>query len=61
MTIDTLTPQLATKADLDAAVARVETRIAQLAGRVVLVQWMLAFNLAATLGVFGLVLHMMLH
>jgi hypothetical protein len=57
---DTLGPQLATKADLDTAVARLETKIAELSGRVALVQWMLAFNLAATLGVFGLVLRMML-
>jgi hypothetical protein len=45
---DTGAPQLATKADLDVAVARLETRIADLAGRVALVQWMLAFNLAGT-------------
>ena len=68
---DTLAPQLTTKADLDVAVARldakidikiagVETKIAELAGRVALVQWMLAFNLAATLGLFGLVLRTML-
>jgi hypothetical protein len=38
----------------------VETKIAELAGRVALVQWMLAFNLAATLGLFGLVLRTML-
>jgi hypothetical protein len=57
---DTLAPQLATKADLDMAVARLETKIAELAGRVALVHWTLAFNLAATLGVFGLVLRLMM-
>jgi hypothetical protein len=49
-----------TKADLDTAVARLKTKIGELAGRVALVRWMLAFNLAATLSVFGLALRMML-
>jgi hypothetical protein len=70
---DTLAPQLATKADLDAAVARLEAkissefgrieaklsseagrldnRITRLEGKLLLVQWMLGFNLAVTTAV----------
>jgi hypothetical protein len=58
---DTLAPQLATKADLDAAVARVDAKIdtavarleakmATLDGKLVLVHWMLGFNLIMTGG-----------
>jgi hypothetical protein len=53
---DTLAPQLATKADLDAAVAKLDAKIdtvaarleatmATLDGKLVLVHWMLGFNL----------------
>jgi hypothetical protein len=74
---DTVAPQLATKSDLDAAVAKLEakigsevarleakigsevarldgkidTAVARLEGKLVLVQWMLGFNLAATVAV----------
>jgi hypothetical protein len=105
---DTLAPQLVTKADLDAAVAKLEAKIgneaakleakignevakleakignevakleakignevarldgkidtvgARLEGRLLLVQWMLGFNLFATLGLFGLMLRTVL-
>ena len=49
---DTVAPQLVTKADLDAAVAQLDAKIdpavARLEGKLQLVQWMLAFNLATT-------------
>lgn len=70
---DTLASQLATKADLDAAVTRLEakiggleakigseaarldgkidTAVARLEGKLLLVHWMLGFNLAATVTV----------
>jgi hypothetical protein len=55
MTLDTLAPQLATKADLDAAVigldAKIDTAVARLEGKLLLGQWMLGFNLAATVSV----------
>jgi hypothetical protein len=75
---DTLAPQLATKADLDAAVtrldakidtavtrldakidtavARLEAKMAALDGKLVLVHWMLGFNLIMT---GGLILRML--
>jgi hypothetical protein len=63
---DILAPQLATKGDLDAAVAKLEAKIgsevarldgkidtvaARLEGKLVLGHWMLGFNLAATVAV----------
>jgi hypothetical protein len=78
---DTLAPQLATKADLDAAVARlegktdtavsrldaIESRLDSIDGRlrrveteVAVLRWMLATNLAGTMGVILLLLRTML-
>jgi hypothetical protein len=55
MAIDGLAPQLATKGGLDAAVigldAKIDTAVARLEGKLLLVQWMLGFNLAATVAV----------
>lgn len=49
---DEIAPQIVTKGDLDAAVAKIDNRIGILEqkvdGRFLLLQWMLAFNLAAT-------------